>query len=404
VNTNRLVHGLFSFLVLLAQPAAAAKMQWNLNDVSYLFALPQGDAQAALDLLGPREQSGSGPLLPKHLYSRIPTLLLGGNGNETLYNIALRVVAARIDPCPGLDADACSPEIRLVWQPVEFDQYSKKWLARDAAVHCFYSLPAEAFESLKQDLWKLKLELANAGVDTKQQALFVHPALQNEATAKLFNPTIQQILLKYTGRHNLDKITFVALMTPKQWWRFGAFEKTPDGQWRTADIPRLDLQTVDIFNVAVEDGVGLGNEAGIDAIFNIFPEEYPEDDNIFAVINKGFRFNDARDRAVFESKLDPIARFRNPHRSNTDTLDCASCHYADATREYISKRFPELGNFSSPEQYPNPAADIYNLANRTVAATSGRNVRAFGFFDDQPVISQRTINESAAVADWLNSH
>lgn len=45
----------------------------------------------------------------------------------------------------------------------------------------------------------------------------------------------------------------------------------------------------------------------------------------------------------------------------------------------------------------------FDLSNVTLAARSARVVRAFGMQDDQAVLNQRTINESAAVAHWQNT-
>ena len=388
---------------MFAQALFAADMQWNLNDVSYLFQLPTGNAQASVNLLAPQDQDGAGPLLPPKPFAQLPTLLIDGAGNATLYKQALRVVAVRIDPCPDGKTGACAPQVRLIWQPVEYDEFSGKWLARDAAVHCFYALSRGELELLKEELWDIKKRFADLGVDTKLKALDVHPALRNKRTADAFNRDIQRALLNYVGDSNLEKITFVALLVPTKWWRFGAFEKDRNGDWQTAAIPRLDAPTEDIFNVAVYDGIGLGPEKGVDAVFNVLPEDYPEADNIFAVINKGYRFNDARDRSVFRGKLDAIARFQNPRKTNVDNLDCATCHYADATKYYMGNRFQELRTAGSTEEFKNPDPALFNLENRTLAATSTRNVRAFGFFGDRPVVSQRTINESALSAHWLNT-
>ena len=395
---------LMGMLCIFSHAVSAAEMQWNLTDVSYLFQLPRGNAQAPVNLLRPQDQGNAGPLLPPRLYGQIPTLLIDGSGNATVYGKGLRVVGARIDPCPTGETRTCSPQVRLIWQPVEYEEFEGRWLARDAAVHCFYGLTLEKLEFLKTDLWEIKKRFADLGVDTKLKALDLHPALRNDRTADAFTHEINSVLLKYVGEDNLEKITYVALLVPTKWWRFGAFEKGRSGKWHTAAIPRLGAPTEDIFNVAVYDGIGLGPEKGIDAVFNVLPEDYPEADNLFAVINKGYRFNDARDRLVFRGKLDAIARFQNPRKTNVDNLDCATCHYADATKYYVGNRFKELKHVSSTEEFENPDPAIFNLENRTLAATSTRNVRAFGFFGDKPVISQRTINESALAAHWLNTN
>lgn len=105
---------------------------------------------------------------------------------------------------------------------------------------------------------------------------------------------------------------------------------------------------------------------------------------------------------MFREKLDAIARFRNPHRSSTRDLDCASCHYADAARYYATNRFPQIRSLRSDDAFENPDPAIYNLQNTTIVASSTRVVRAFGYFDDKPAVSQRTIHDSVVSAHWLN--
>ena len=380
----------------------ASLPHWNLNDVSILFGLPHGGPHAPVKLLAPRDQGGLGELLPSDAYALLPTLYQPGLGNVSLYEKSLRVTAVRFDPCPPSDDDGCSAELRLVWQPVEYAATRRAWVTRDAAVHCIHTIRPEARAQLKNDLWRLKMELKRRGVDTSLQPLGVHPAIRNGETADAFTNEMRSLVLRYAGDDNLTRITFAALRVPTRWWRFGAAEKNPQGDWQRVDIPRLDAPSVDIFNVAAVDGVGLGPDRGLDAIFNVLPDEYPEEDNIFTLINKGYRFNDERDLSVFRQKLDAVARFRNPHRTNADNLDCASCHYADAALFYAENRFPVLSESSPVDAFENPAPELFNLHNGTIVAGSARVVRAFGYHDAQPAVSQRTINESALVAHRMN--
>ena len=70
----------------------------------------------------------------------------------------------------------------------------------------------------------------------------------------------------------------------------------------------------------------------------------------------------------------------------------------------MGNRFRELKQADSVEEFENPDPTVFNLENGTLAAASTRNVRAFGFLGDKPVVSQRTINESALSALWLNTN
>ncbi len=397
------MNGQLWFLVLgfaLTAQSAAADFRWDLNDVSILYPLPALVEAAPVALLGPETEGTEGVLLPFDDFKRIRTLLNNGSGNETLYKNALRVVSARIDPCP--EEEACVPEVRLIWQPVEKDEELGKWTSRDGALHTFYKLSAQQFARLKASLWDIKLKAYSLGVDTSSKALGIHPAFARSESAEWFRQASQQAVLASCGSKNLKKITFMALLVPATWWRFGSMEKNASGSWETSSIPRLTMNFQDVFNSAQEEGgvSGPGKEA--DAIFNVLPESYPEEDNLHYVVNNGFRFNDARDLTVFREKLNAVARFQNPHRTNPRTLDCASCHYADAAQFYSGLRFEELKSYFSPDQFANPEPGRFNLKNETIGAKATRILRAFGYFDDQPALLQRVINDSAASADWLN--
>lgn len=397
----------FVFMIIFASNVAhAGNLKWNLNDVSYLFPLPQKETDTVRKLLHPLDKGKNGHLLPETVQKRLPTLLNAGNGNDTLFKDAIRLVAIRLDPCPdeGL-AGLCKPEMRLVWQPVEFDRFQKKWMSRDAAVHSFYKLSTLDFESLKSKLLTLKKENESKLVSTHNRPLNIHPALLNPMTEPYFRANLSEIILSYCGEANLKKVTFMSLLVPTRWWRFGSFVQDDLGDWVAEEIPRLNTTSEDLFNVALEpSGSSKGPGVAMDAIFNILPENYPAEDDITGIINRGYRFNDDNDLPIFESKLHAIERFKNPNKTTAANLDCASCHYAGPARFYAESRFPQLSQFASSDAFPNPNPSLFNLSNTTIAKEATRIVRAFGFFDDQPAINQRAINESANVAHWLNTH
>ena len=382
----------FLFLLCLVNINAYAETSWNLNDVSYLYSI-----EDTKDLLTPISHTEKlGALLPKAVYSNIPNVI-AGSGNERIYDQNLKVVGVRVDPCPTFDAANCGQaEVRMIWQPIEWDIDDKINMGRDGAVHTFYLLDNDEIKSLIQDLGELK---SSFDIATNQLPLNIHPFMNN----KQFTARLNQTFLKYCGEKNLSKVTFMSLLVATRWWRFGSFEKDSNGKWYRADIPRVEHNFIDIFNTASE-GRPANNFPGekVDAIFNILPETYPEQDNIFSVINNSYRYNDDRDYEVFKSKIHAVRRFQNPHRTNPKTLDCASCHYADATLYYSEKRFPGIGETFSSDEFLNPNDLIHNLENTTVAKKATRVIRAFGYFGNRPAINQRAINESAAVANWLN--
>lgn len=398
---------LFIFTFLFIVNAWPDDLYWDLNDVSYLYQIPTGPTGDLDHLLSPQNIGTHGTLLPKAVFDRLPTLDNAGNGNETVYNQSLRVVSVRVDPCPRLEKP-CQPEVRMVWQPLWRDRYSQQWTSRDAAAHSFYSLTQSDFEKLKERLWQLKIQNLQYDVNTQYLPLNVHPGLLNSQTKKEFNKSLNQIWLSFCGENNLKQLTFMSLLVPTRWWRFGSFSlaDTTNPKWKRDLIPRLNgADFIDIFNTASESTESSQPKRGLemDGMFNSLPEKYPESDNIFSLISQSYRFNDERDLPVFKTKLAAVDRFKNPNITHSKNLDCASCHFADASQFYAQKRFPELKSFSSVEAFTNPNPKRYNLANTTISISSTRVVRAFGYFETSPAINQRTIHDSAQSAEGMNT-
>lgn len=378
----------------LSASAMAAPSHWTLNDVSFLFPLSES-------LLSPKSNGAKGALLPRDLFDRIPPLTDTGAGKDQLYNTELKVVSVRVDPCPNTFVDSeCSPEVRLIWQPVVKNEETKKWVGDDATLHTFYSLSKKDFAEFKKELLQWKSENEKIGISTQLLSLGIHPALKNEKQ----HLQLKTLLLKNAGEKNLTKITFMSLLTRNIWWRFGGLVKT-GSLWAKTKIPRISTPFQDIFNSALEDN-SAENDPGVmmDTAITLDLENYPVADNLLYLTSEGFRYNDDRDQQVFFEKLSAVDRFRNPLKTNPNTLDCASCHYADNARFFAEKTYPELKNVVTKEAFANPDPALHNLANTSIGLSGTRLVRAFGYFQDVPSLSQRVINDSAVSADWMNKH
>lgn len=394
-----------SFSLLLNCLCLSAEDQWNLNDVSYLFKIPTAKIDNTDTMLGPMNSGNKGELLPLAWYERTPVLYNSENGRGSLYQKELKAVSVRIDPCPNTyDPKACSPEIRIVWQPVIYDQFVNTWAAQDAALHSFYRLTKSEFDLLKKDLWDLKLENKKSSIDTGKLPLGIHPALLNPNTTAKFNSKLQTIFLKNCGEKNLFKVTFMSLLTPNIWWRFGGVEKRNADNIGRIEIPRLGFGSQDIFNSAIEEDEPVYNPGTeMDAMMTL-PNDYPELDDLLPMLNHGMRHNDKKDHDVFVQKLQTVERFRNPHKTNPTNLDCASCHFADDAAFYAGQRFADLKKFESPESYKNPNPALFDLSNTSIGLKGTRLTRAFGYFESKPSISQRAIHDSAETAQWMNTH
>lgn len=404
-----LARALPSFALFLGITSAQSVLaQWNLNDVSFLFPLPTSN-ESRDALLGPQATADQGSLLPFKIFSQLPTLNNGGDGSALTYSEELRVVAVRIDPCaPAPVPRACNAEIRLVWQPVSWDGQTRQWTTQDASVHTFYGIMPEEFSNLRRDLWSLKQSLQPWGISTEDRPLGIHPGFLDPRSRGPFSRQLKETILKYAGEKSLYKVTFMRLLTAQVWWRFGGIIKAEDqseGEFNPVLVARTGMKFQDIFNSATETE-DLQNLPGreMDAVFNFQPPEYPEQDDLMPVINRGYRTNNALDHDVFQNKIAAIDRFQNPLHTNPHTLDCASCHFADAARFYINLRFPDLAPVKSLDAFQNPEPQAFDLTNLTIAKQATRVIRAFGYFDSRPAIIQRTIHDSADSAHWLNTN
>ncbi len=379
---------------VLSFPLFASTPKWNLCDVSLLFPL---DAK----LLSPADSGSNGPLLSRALFDRVPPLTDTGVSRNEIYQNQLKLVSIRIDPCPNtFDERLCSPEIRLIWQPVTKDEQTKEWIGEDATLHSFYAISKSEFQEFKVALMKWKMANEQDGLSTSLMPLGVHPALGRGPKRE----ALQSLLLKTVGEKNIYKLTFMSLLTRNVWWRFGGIEKN-GGTWARVKIPRITSPFQDIFNSALEENAPENNSGlkmNTDITLDI--QDYPLEDNLLYLTSEGFRYNDERDQKVFFEKLSAIDRFRNPMKTNPTTLDCASCHYADNAKFYAESQFPSLKNIQTKDAFINPDKTLFDLENKTIGPKGTRLVRAFGYFQEKPSIGQRTINDSAMSADWMNKH
>ena len=92
--------------------------------------------------------------------------------------------------------------------------------------------------------------------------------------------------------------------------------------------------------------------------------------------------------------MDALTRVENPALESPDTVDCAACHLANRVRGHLQTTF----SLSSSLSYAGTteATRLIGGADR-----DNENLRAFGYFNDQPAISQRAANETIKVLTAL---
>ena len=356
----------------------------GVDDVSFLYPIPTEPKQR-LSLLGANDSGGRGDLLPMDVLRALPPLDTIQPNSDSYY--LLRVVSVRVDPCfPGLDVKDegdCKNQVRLVMQPVVLKAKEPGLTTMDLAVHLFYELTREQIAGLLQELTELR---EGSKIERSDGPVGVHPALVREGIEGRFASAVRSLLLANVGRENLTRVTFMGVEQVGQVWRFGGFD-IEGGKLVPMRIPLVEVteetfQNRDLRGATFDSSSTAPLSPAVDDIRLLFDP---------AALSAAT--NDQR-RAAYQHAL----RIENPTIHSPVTMDCATCHITMAAR-----RFAERAYGLSPDGF----ADVYShprnlpLEGATVAMTN--ELRAFGYFNDRPSISQRAVNETAQVVEHVNT-
>lgn len=357
----------------------------DLNDVSFLFPLPPPGREALLP--GLSEAGPKGPLLPRALFDGLPVIVEGAQP-DALYARA-RVVSVRVDPCfPGSAPPAppsCLKQVRLVVQPVLFGGADAGFVetTEDATLHLFYTLDDASFTEVHRALWALK---ALAGTATDGAPLDTHPVMRREGLEGPYATRLKQLVADACGAQSLSRVAFMSVARFGNAWRFGAFDVV-NGALAADPIPRLNGLTAQ--NVQEFGSMEFRNGA-------LLPSP-PGDDLDVLLSESAMRLTDER---TLGKALTSALRIEHPERSSPKTIDCGSCHVASRARRNAEAR-RMVDNTGHPDAFH--AAPRFDLARVDGAGDDPAALRAFGYFGPKSALSQRTINESAAVAEALSA-
>lgn len=357
----------------------------DLNDISILLPLPTPDDWNLLPQ--GKTIAHNGMLLPLTYLKQIPQLI-GIAPNEKAYPM-MRVVGIRLDPCfhEGPAPIRCQAQIRMVWQVLAPNDETTSTF--DAALHSFYNLTDTQFKELLSSVIDLKLKHGTSS--STNTPLAIHPILQSEGLSGPYYTQLINLIYQYVGEGNLSRVTFMQLFMNGNIWEFGGFD-IKDQNLTPITIARTNTTTQQFKNSATPEPIWfLGG----------MTPEVTQDDNL------NFLIHDSR-LVTLENENDIIAatraayRFENPKQHNPGTLDCVSCHVAQASKEWALQKFPTLNLdvINQNEIYQSP----YNLKNLSPMQNQTNILRAFGYFLDSPIIAQRTINESADVLDFIRKN
>lgn len=376
----------------------------QLNDVSVLYPLATTESGFESYLSASASTRG-GVLLPQTLYEGAESEFWPGSYSaptqsalDTIYGM-LRMVAFRLDPCfanigPITEPSHCQAQIRLVLQPLSYANGSTT--AGDGAVHAFYSLSTEDFESAVRAVIAARESISGSA---DLGPLAVHPIMARQGPDGQMAHRLNSLVTQYAGASNLVRVTVLNSASvpappraahPARIWNFHGYDVV-GGTLEPLVIPALPSGSTSV-----------NFSAAADPLVGAFLPPSVSSDNMQTMAD-ATRF-DAASAAVQTSAFDAALRIENPDFNSPNTIDCASCHLARPSRDLVAAKrgFSAANNpnaFSADPRYV-PCRD---MALTTSNDGTALNVHAFSYLGGQPMINARVINESASIMTYLNT-
>lgn len=353
---------------------------WSMgaNDLSILLPLSQD--QNIHHYLAPWNDGEKGELLSREIYRKLLRLLPEFD-NETTWKDQLRVVAIRLDPCffEGRTPLACRKQLRLVWQPLTIKD--GRLTTRDAAIHSFYEFSDSEFSEVVSE-WKKW-----AQTDSKEP-LGIHPVIATQGMNGVSWKSLKEIILRFCGDENLVRMTSMTVTGNEMLWIFNGFDKVGN-VIREITIPRIEERIQSITQSAFNYKAFVGD---------ITPTPNHDQEFIELIQDSNWFKRRATDQAKFKA-VRASFEYENPKIHNTGTLDCASCHIANMAQEWSRRHLPikDWEDSLRGVRYQSK----FNLKNPTLDEFRPNQFRVFGYFEHYPAISQRVINETSEVSEYI---
>lgn len=376
---KRLAGAVFAVAISCIHCTAHA-LRWDLNDVSIIYPLPEGDEDDRA-MIRPSDGDKLGSLLPYELANAFTNI---APDSAERYS-TLRLVAIRVDPCPRSEMPNCRPEIRLVWQSILAGSEGSGMFRTSSylAYHTFYSLSLEEFKSFASSLSDC---LARYSPSTEGKALNIHPAFLRDRVQGLFGSNLKKLLLSTIGESKLWRIAVngrVALNAPAY-----ALKELVDKKWVEKIIPGT-ADTVQSFKVIGTDPVAPAYE-----LTPVPSGLQPETLSVILDGGKFFSTATAKEAIIAATEL---GSNQNPRmKRNSDNINCLACHIGPNRERMIRLAFPQFGLYNAPYRYKNESYDLSD------SGPLGWGRFAMGFVSGILTTHTRTIAESAETADIMN--
>lgn len=370
----------------------------SLNDVSYLFPLPQNLEKDHLLKLNNH--------VPTEVLNKFPRLLMRKNQAETFK--LMQAVSIRLDPV--------ELQVRVVWQPINLSA-AGHIITEDVAIHSFYQLSENEFYQLVQKLsqWKLNITTKKSLTEISEASFFIfnltpltiHPLIKNAFSINLKSSQQErsalnqlfEIFSPHMSPAKAVKVTAMVLRGADDMWAFMGLEKKTHSQTQASNF-----EPIVVTRTAGHKAQSYINTAVPFKFFErVDISGMPVDttDHLLPFLREAKQQPNLSEQQVLET-LSSVYRLENPTIYAESQLDCVHCHVAQSAREYIYHHFPQMkSEVNNSHKYQNSK---YNLTNTTEDLLNTRQIRGFGYFSNKTAISQRVVHDSAISADLINQY
>jgi hypothetical protein len=207
---------------------------------------------------------------------------------------------------------------------------------------------------------------------------------------------LSKLITDHCGEQNLFRVAFMVAKMDGKSWKFGAYLRK-DTTMMEDTIPRTaaSQSSLKTEQQQTEDGSEQNRNTSFNPVAlgaNAQPDDLPT-----LLVNQDLELADdlTVKRAVTEA-----LHIENPDKETPQTIDCASCHAASRALTTAKTELSLDMSQYAADAYAAPAR--FNVSRVDGVGQNPFAQRAFGYFGNLTAFSQRTINESAAIADALS--
>jgi hypothetical protein len=362
----------------------------QMNDLTMVLPLPTAKADLNYYLRADTKTSAGDTLLPQSLVeTAVPESDAGRFTDPGISYKTARLVGIRFDPCfgqigPITRTTRCENQIRLIFQALVTEGGTSQ--ATDAAIHAFYKVSRDELRATIREVVQLR-KAHRAG---SLGALAPHPVVVEQGMRGAFARDLNKIILNHASGAKLTRFTVLTSGNLQTKWFFRGFD-VANGRSAPMKIPHIGNPGLE---VAVTSGIASSELRG-----RLMPET-SHADNISTLLDSTASASQAKRQAAFDATL----RIDNPNTHSPETIDCASCHAAQAARVRVgAARFglSETGNRNRFEADARYVSKVAMRRTTRLSDSSGINVHMMSYRGEELFIADRVINETANTLAYL---